>query len=406
MIFAAATLNYAASVAPAMETVHQEMFKFQPGRLLISGFVIDEQKMIDLFRAMREAGADDSKLADRLSSLLYLGYMADQSVRIADKVDYVKEGFESMTQDIDSKIRHDFADAVKERMEKFLGKEGSFTRELQDTFGQDGRYSKQIDGLMSDYSEQIESVLDPANESSPFHALQKNLEQRYAEIQQFMNQQQGRSEAEGRSSIKGLKFEEQVFGVLNDSAPLLGCNLENTSGKRGISGSSNAKKGDFVLTEKQTGKRIVIEAKNLSKDPSTKSILEYSRIAIENREADYCVYVYYDSDDSTVPEAGMFNEVAKNVLFVTISESDSGKAQERMVRFACSWALARVKSEEGDMGLDEKLSRLETRLRKNLDTIKTIKNNSAAITSACKNMMDDLEVDLGLKQEKTKQGKL
>lgn len=389
-----------------MEAVHQEIFKFQPGRLLISGFVIEEQKMIDLFRSMREAGGDDAKLADRLASLLYLGYMADQSVRIADKVDYVKEGFESMTQDIDSKIRHDFADAVKERMDKLLGKEGSFTRELQDTFGQDGRYSKQIDGLMSDYSEQIESVLDPGNESSPFHALQKNLEQRYAEIQQFMNQQQGRSEAEGRSSIKGIKFEEQVFGVLNDSAPLLGCNLENTSGKRGISGSSNAKKGDFVLTEKQTGKRIVIEAKNLSKDPSTKSILEYSRIAIENREADYCVYVYYDSDDETVPEAGMFNEVAKNVLFVTVSESDSGKAQERMIRFACSWALARVKSEEGDAGLDEKLSRLETRLRKNLDTIKTIKNNSAAITSACKNMMDDLEVDLGLKQEKTKQGKL
>ena len=389
-----------------MEAVHQEIFKFQPGRLLISGFVIEEQKMIDLFRAMREAGGDDAKLADRLASLLYLGYMADQSVRIADKVDYVKAGFESMTQDIDSKIRHDFADAVKERMDKLLGKEGSFTRELQDTFGQDGRYSKQIEGLMGDYSEQIESVLDPGNESSPFHALQKNLEQRYAEIQQFMNQQQGRSEAEGRSSIKGVKFEEQVFGVLNDSAPLLGCNLENTSGKRGISGSSNAKKGDFVLTEKQTGRRIVIEAKNLSKDPSTKSILEYSRIAIENREADYCIYVYYDSDDETVPEAGMFNEVAKNVLFVTVSESDSGKAQERMIRFACSWALARVKSEGGDAGLDEKLSRLETRLRKNLDTIKTIKNNSAAITSACKNMMDDLEVDLGLKQEKTKQGKL
>ena len=389
-----------------MEAVHQEIFKFQPGRLLISGFVIEEQKMIDLFRAMREAGGDDAKLADRLASLLYLGYMADQSVRIADKVDYVKAGFESMTQDIDSKIRHDFADAVKERMDKLLGKEGSFTRELQDTFGQDGRYSKQIEGLMGDYSEQIESVLDPGNESSPFHALQKNLEQRYAEIQQFMNQQQGRSEAEGRSSIKGVKFEEQVFGVLNDSAPLLGCNLENTSGKRGIAGSSNAKKGDFVLTEKQTGRRIVIEAKNLSKDPSTKSILEYSRIAIENREADYCIYVYYDSDDETVPEAGMFNEVAKNVLFVTVSESDSGKAQERMIRFACSWALARVKSEGGDAGLDEKLSRLETRLRKNLDTIKTIKNNSAAITSACKNMMDDLEVDLGLKQEKTKQGKL
>lgn len=406
MIFATATLNYAASGAYDMETVHQEIFKFQPGRLLISGFVVEEQKMIDLFRSMREAGADDSKLADRLSSLLYLGYMADQSVRISHKADYVREKFESMTKDIDGKIRHDFADAVKDRIDGFLGEDGSFTRELQDTFGEDGKYSKQIANLMSDYGGQIESVLDPNNEASPFKVMEKRLEQRYSEIQQFMNQQKGASVAGGKPTTVGAEFEGLVFDVLNDSAPLLGCNLENTAGKKGISGSSNSKKGDFVLTEKQTGKRIVIEAKNLSKDPSTKSILEYSRVAIENREADYCIYVYYDSDDSTVPEAGMFNEVAKNVLFVTISESDSGKAQERMIRFACSWALARVKSEGGDMGLDEKLSRLETRLRKNLDTIKTIKNNSASITSACKNMMDDLEVDLGLKQEKTKQGKL
>lgn len=389
-----------------MESVHQEMFKFQPGRLLVSGFVIDEQKMIDLFLSMRQSGQDDSKLADRLSSLLYLGYLADQSVQIANKVDYVKKGFELMTQDIDSKIRHDFADAVKERIAGFLGEEGTFTRKLQDTFGEDGRYSKQISSLMSDYGSQIESVLDPSNEASPFRVMEKRLEQRYAEIQQFMNQQKGASEAGSKLSIKGSQFEEQVFGVLNGSAALLGCNLENTAGKRGVSGSANSKKGDFVLTEKQTGKRIVIEAKNLSKDPSTKSILEYSRVAIENREADYCIYVYYDSDDETVPEAGMFNEVAKDVLFVTVSESDSPGAQERMIRFACSWALARVKSEGGDAGLDEKLARLETRLRKNLDTIKTIKNNSASITSACKNMMDDLEVDLGLKQEKTKQGKL
>ena len=389
-----------------MESVSQGMFKFQPGRLLVSGFVIDEPKTVEMFRSMRESGEDDSRLADRLSSLLYMGYMADQSVRIADKVDYVKEGFESMTQNIDGKIRHDFADAVRDRIDGFLGREGSFTRELQETFGQDGRYSRQIDGLMSDYSRQIESVLDPSNEASPFRALERNLERRYAEIQQFMNQRKGASDAESRSSAKGRKFEDLVFGVLSSSSPLLGCNLENTSGRKGVSGSANSKKGDFVLTEKQTGKRIVVEAKSLASDPSTKSILEYSRIAIENREADYCVYLYYDSDDDTVPEAGMFNEVSKNVLFVTVSASDGPKAQERMISFACSWALARAKSGGGDSGLDEKMARLETRLRKNLDTIKTIKNNSAAITSACKNMMDDLEVDLGLKQEKPGQARL
>lgn len=56
--------------------------------------------------------------------------------------------------------------------------------------------------------------------------------------------------------------------------------------------------------------------------------------------------------------------------------------------------------------LCDRRARLEARLGKNLDTIKTVKNNSAAITSACKNMMDDLEVDLGLKQEKPGQARL
>ena len=122
--------------------------------------------------------------------------------------------------------------------------------------------------------------------------------------------------------------------------------LKRPAQPREIAGDKNAKKGDFVLTEKDTNKKIVIEAKNLSKDPTTKQILEYSMAAINNRGADYCVYLYYDSDDTSIPDAGMFNEVAKNVLFVVVSESDSYDANTRMIRLGWQLGVTKDKSRQ------------------------------------------------------------
>ena len=199
---------------------------------------------------------------------------------------------------------------------------------------------------------------------------------------------------------KGAKFEDFVSSILSESTTFFNCNFEKTGGIKGISGAKNSKKGDFVLTEKNTNKKIVLEAKNLSKDPSTKQILEYARIAIENREADYCVYIYCDSDDTTIPEAGMFNEIEKNILFITVSETDTYFAKERMIRLGCSWALQRIKADDtSDVELNDKLTKMQGILRKNLDTIKTMKNNSSGITTACSNMILELEIDLGLKDK-------
>ena len=139
----------------------------------------------------------------------------------------------------------------------------------------------------------------------------------------------------------------------------------------------------------------------MSKDPTTKQILEYSRLAMENRAADYCVYVYCDSDDETIPEAGMFSEVGKNILFVTVSETDSYQAKERMIRLGCSWALQRIKADNSnDAELNEKMKKMEGMLRKDLDRIKTMKNNSSSVVKSCSDMIQELEFNLGLKSEK------
>ena len=94
----------------------------------------------------------------------------------------------------------------------------------------------------------------------------------------------------------------------------------------------------------------------------------------------------------------MFNEIEKNILFLTVSDTDAYDAKKRMINLGCSWALQRIKANNNsDEELNEKLTQMQGVLSKNLATIKSIKNNSSGITRACSNIIKDLEVDLGLK---------
>ncbi len=385
-----------------MEYAHKNSVIVEPTGITINDFLIDDEKLLAYFLELQEKqNLNSSQLRDKIIHLLFLGYLADNSVKIDKKVDYVESSFSKLKQDLQHQIEFDFSTSMKDKIDDFLGADGSFTKELLETFGTDGAYSQKINELMEEYREQIDSMLDHENENSPFRKLEKSLEEKFNTVSTFMAIQEGMKKVEEKSTQKGAKFEDYVALILADSSPFFNCNFQNTSSISGISGAKNSKKGDFVLTEKDTNKKIVIEAKNLSKDPTTKQILEYSRIALQNRAASYCVYIYCDSDDFTIPEAGMFNELSKDILFITLSESDTHEAQQRMIRLGCSWALQRIKADDVvDIELNEKLTKLQNTLSTHLVTVKTVKNNSKAITVACSNMITDLEVDLGLKEKK------
>lgn len=385
-----------------MEYVHKNSVIVEPTGITINDFLIDDEKLLAYFLELQEKqNLNSSQLSNKIIHLLFLGYLADNSVKIDEKVDYVESSFSKLKQDLQHQIESNFSTSMKDKINAFLGTEGSFTKELMETFGTEGTHSQKIDELMKEYKDQIESLLDNESDDSPFKKLEKSLEEKFNSVSMFMAAQDGMKKVEEKSTQKGAKFEDYVASILADSSQFLNCNFQNTSGIAGISGAKNSKKGDFVLTEKDSGKKIVIEAKNLAKDPTTKQILEYSRIALENRVANYCVYVYSDSDDTTIPEAGMFNELTKDILFVTVSESDTHEAQQRMIRLGCSWALQRIKANnDSDVELNEKLSKLQNTLSTHLGAVKTVKNNSKAITVACSSMIADLEVDLGLKEKK------
>ena len=386
-----------------MEYAHKNSVIVEPTGITINDFLIDDEKLLAYFLELQEKhNLSQSQLHQKIIHLLFLGYLADNSVKIDEKVDYVESSFTKLKQDLQHQIETNFSTSMKDKIDAFLGTDGSFTKELLETFGTDGTHSQKINELVEEYRQQIDSMLDHENENSPFKKLEKSLEDKFNTVSIFMATQEGMKKVEEKSTQKGAKFEDYIASILADSLPFFNCNFQNTSGIAGISGAKNSKKGDFVLTEKDTNKKIVIEAKNLSKDPTTKQILEYSRIAIENRSASYCVYIYCDSDDATIPEAGMFNELSKDILFITVSESDTYQAQQRMIRLGCSWALQRIKADDtADVELNEKLTKLQNTLSSHLATVKTVKNNSKAITVACSNMIADLEVDLGLKEKKS-----
>ncbi len=251
-----------------LQSIHDNKIIIEPNKILLNDFVIDEPKLINFFHELKVKNKyDDEQLHDKFLNLLYLGLMADQAVRVGEKVDYVKEGFGSLKQDMRNQIENNFSEAIKKKIDFFLGEEGSFTKELRDTFGTDGVHSQKINEMMEDYRDKINSMLDLNDENSPLKALEKSLEEKFIHILTFMNSREETKKVENKSTQKGAKFEDFVSPILSECSTFFNCNFQKTGAIKGISGDKNSKKGDFVLTEKDTHKKIVIEAKNLSKDP-------------------------------------------------------------------------------------------------------------------------------------------
>ena len=271
-----------------MQSVHGNKITIEPNRVLLNDFQIDDSNLVGFLHKLKnEQGCTDEQLHDKLIQLLYFGLMVDKAVRIDEKIDYVREGFNSLRQDVGNQIENNFSESVKDKIDSFLGNEGIFTRKLQEIFGDDGVQSQKIDELVDEYQTQMDSLLDISNEDSPLRALELSIDEKFNHVLTFMSAREATQKAEEKSPKKGAQFEDIVFPILSDSAQFFNCNFEKTSAITGIAGDKNSKKGDFVLTERDTNKKIVIEAKNLLKAPTTKEIIKYSVAALDNREADY-----------------------------------------------------------------------------------------------------------------------
>ena len=174
--------------------------------MLLNDFQIDEPKLVGLFANLKnEQRYIDEQLHDKVIQLMSFGLIVDKAAKIDEKIDYVKEGFELLRQDMANQIENNFSESVKKKIDSFLGNEGIFTKELQETFGDEGTHSQKIDELMADYRSKINSILDLNDENSPLKALETSIDAKFNHVLNVMSAINATQKAEDKSPKKGSK---------------------------------------------------------------------------------------------------------------------------------------------------------------------------------------------------------
>ncbi len=281
--------------------------------LYLKDLMIDDASIVSYFQNLSES----EDLEEKLLNLLRIGVTVTKSISTAENVSYVEKAFDNLDSNFSQKLDAAFGD------------KGQFSEVIKDHFGEDGQIIKEL--------------FNPNREGSPLYVLKKELDGNLYEIREKLGINEAVEESEERGTKKGLDFEDECEKKLQWIARIHADKLQVTGTTKGkITGS---KKGDFVLTLGDNGIKIVFEMKNMSRIPS-KYIHKELKEAIENREADYGIFVVKNKD-SLPDEVGWFNEYDGNHLVCAV-ENNEGEAMidGEIIHIAYKWARAKLRLED------------------------------------------------------------
>jgi len=305
--------------------------------LTIENCVIDDQDVVTYFENAQNQNKD---LDEILENILKLGVIASKSAQVGNQVDFVEK--------------------------KFMTIQNNLENQLNEQFGTQGDSIK-------------ESMTDM------FHKLGVEL----GINQAIQNEHE-------KGTQKGVEFEEYCEEHISNIAKHHNDRLEATGNTTGIIPGS--KKGDFVYTIEDSGKKIVLEMKDYSSKQSTPKLEAYLNEAIENRGADYAIVVSKKSS-SLSKEVGLFQEYG-NKLFValTTEETDDAELQNELLVIALRWARLRLKQKSGTVDSAIIIEKIENIQR----TMKNFSNIKKKCTSI-KGISDEISEDLDELRDKIKE---
>lgn len=126
--------------------------------------------------------------------------------------------------------------------------------------------------------------MDPDVEGTPTYRLKNEIR----EIRNAIEREAAREEERQQSWKKGDDFEETLGNLLDTLVYNTTHDVEHTGDEEGEIPGRDV--GDYVLTLGETGQKIVVEAKS-EKNYSSQDIKDEMQEAIENRDADYGIFV-------------------------------------------------------------------------------------------------------------------
>jgi hypothetical protein len=337
-----------------MATEEQESrISLDGDKIIIDDLVIDNPEIVAFFQNLSES----ENLEQRLKKLLEIGIVVSKSINTTENISYVDKAFEHLN----SNFTH--------KLETAFGDKGQFSEILKDHFGENGSIIKEL--------------FNPNKEGSPLHLLKQELSGNLFEIREKLGINEAVEEEKEKGTQKGFDFEDWCETKLEWIAQIHSDKLERTGEIPGRLAPS--KKGDFVITLGDINKKIVFEMKNKGRI-GLKDIQKELKEAIENRGADYGIFVSKNKDN--LPKmAGWFNEYDGNHLVCAIENKDGESMIEgEIIHIAYKWARAKLRLEDsGEKKLDptliiEKAGEIETKIKE----MRNIKSQCTKIENSTK----------------------
>ena len=319
--------------------VEEQKVILNDNELQIQNCTINDQDVINYFENLQSQGKD---LYENLENVIKLGVIAVKSAHVGSQVDFVEK--------------------------KFMVIQTKLEKQLDEQFGDHG-----------------DSIKDSMTEM--FHKLGLDLGiNRAVELEHQKGTQ------------KGAEFEEHCAEIILGIAKHHGDRLETTAKISGI--VKGNKKGDYVYTIQDSGKKIVLEMKDYVKPQSTPQLEKYLDDAIENRGAEYGIVISKRKSGFS-KDVGIFQEYG-NKLFValTTEDSDDAELQNDLLIIALRWAKLKLKQKSGTINSVLIIERIENiqRIMKEFSNIKrkctNIKTISDEISEDLEELRDTIKTDL------------
>jgi hypothetical protein len=340
---------------------------------------------------------DESEQADVVEQAFRVGAMTLQLSETTKDVEHVRREFESMQTDFEEEIE----DVREELNEKFgndgeladslnehLGEEGTLRDRIEEAFGEDGELTDRLESVLGEDGSKIQDALDPDVEGTPTYRLKQEIR----EIRNTIEREAGREEERQQSWKKGDDFEETLGNLLDTLVYNTTHEVEHTGDKEGEIPGRDV--GDYVLTLGETGQNIAVEAKSKKID-STQAIKDEMEEAIENRDADYGIFV--TECESYVPnKIGYFQEYDQKILCVALSSDEDDEIDSGFLNIAWNWARMRtIQShiETGETVDTETIQAQVEEVRGTIDRFSTVKTKCSDIESTAgeiKMLLDDI----------------
>lgn len=309
------------------------------------------------------ADVPEELIEAKFEQAIRMGVVALRASNTGEQVDFVEKRFNSLVGDFEDHIQ------------AYLGAGGELPELIEEHFGEDGKLAREL--------------LDPSHPDSPVHRLQQNLQEDLQRLRTDLEVAEAEEELRQNMPQKGHEFEEFLDEHLGAVVSYTGDELRYTGDDTGYIGES--KKGDFVVTMNPSGAKIAIEAKHSSMSES--KIVEYMDEVIENRAADYGLYIAR-SINQLPKKTGWFKEVREDILVIAISDGDEGRFAHELLKTAYRWSSERVramsKEQTDDIDLASVRHQLEE-LERELQQFSELKRQTTKIENSANDLWDDID---------------